>query len=66
MQGKQTADSGGTFHDEWKPVDRPCPKCKAEGTWFFRVWNCDCGDYKDEQHECRACGKRWWVEGPDA
>lgn len=22
--------------------------------------------YEDEKHECRACNKTWWIEGPDS
>lgn len=29
-------------------------------------WESDCGGYEDYQYECDACGKVWWVEGPDS
>lgn len=66
MHTKPMAESEGTFDGDWRKSDRPCPHCKAVGQRYYKVWESSCGGYEDEKNECRACGKVWWVEGPDA
>jgi DNA-directed RNA polymerase subunit M/transcription elongation factor TFIIS len=63
MDTHTPAGSEGEFGG-WRPADRPCPRCGAAETWF-RTWEGDAG-HEDEQYLCRACGKKWWVEGIDA
>lgn len=66
MHTRPMAESEGQFKDGWKPSPRPCPHCGVEGQRYYRVWESDCGGFEDEKNECRACGKVWWVEGPDS
>lgn len=54
---------------------------KTEGEWMPATQECECGDgealeyrvvesadwaYEDYQYRCKACGKTFWVDGPDA
>jgi hypothetical protein len=54
--------------DTWKPVesDAPCRKCGAVGQIEYSTWESSCGGYEDEHYRCKACGKDWWIEGPDS
>lgn len=53
---------------DWKPVndDIPCRKCGVVGQIESYTWESSCGGYEDEHYRCKACGKDWWCEGPDA
>jgi DNA-directed RNA polymerase subunit M/transcription elongation factor TFIIS len=64
MHTNPMSESEGTFKG-WKKDERPCPKCGAD-QHFWRLWESSDGAYEDEKHKCEACGKTWWVEGPDA
>lgn len=64
MHTKEVSESDGEFGG-MKRASRPCPKC-GSADHFYRVWESDCGGYEDEKHECRACGKTWWVESADS
>lgn len=46
--------------------DRPCPKCHADGTVTFRVWESSDGGWEDYKYSCSACKKTWWVDGIDS
>jgi hypothetical protein len=65
MNGPPADEPGGTFGD-WESYDSPCAYCRAEGQCRYRVWESACGGHEDEQHQCQACGKVWWIDGPDA
>jgi ribosomal protein L32 len=65
MHTKPMDESEGTSGD-WKASDRACPHCGVKGQRYYRAWESSCGGYEDEENECRACGKTWWVEGADA
>lgn len=60
---KQYAEHEGVFGD-WE-VDLPCPHC-ASAEHYSRLWESKDGGFEDYQHECRNCGRRWWVEGIDS
>jgi hypothetical protein len=66
MHMKPMSESEGTFDSGWRDSPRPCPHCKVTGQRQYRVWESDCGGYEDEKNRCLACGKIWWIEGPDA
>lgn len=53
---------------EWKPTESkaPCRKCGAVGQIEYSIWESSCGGFEDAHYRCLACGKDWWVEGPDA
>jgi hypothetical protein len=59
--------TGGTY-GPWRPIDSPspCPKCGVVGRITYRLWESDCGGFEDTLYRCEACGKDWWIEGPDA
>ena len=65
MHTKPMAESDGTFN-EWKLSDDPCKYCGVVGQCYWRTWESSDGGYDDENYECRACDKVWWVEGADA
>jgi hypothetical protein len=56
-------DSAGDFKD-WK--ESPTKHHSCGGAVLYRTWESSCGGYEDVQYHCEKCGKRWWVEGPDA
>lgn len=62
---RQVDDSEGDFR-QWRAVGRPCPHCRSAEGWHYRLWESSDGAYEDEQHKCTACGRIWWVDGPDA
>lgn len=64
MHTKAMKDSEGVF-DEWKPSDRPCPKCKSL-TIQYRIWESSCGGYEDLNFKCSNCYHSWWVDGCDS
>jgi len=66
MHSKPMSESDGTFDSDWKLSDRACPYCGVNGQRDYRVWESSCGGYEDEHNRCLACGKVWWVEGPDS
>jgi transposase-like protein len=57
----------GKFVTESRRVETTfhCPACKSDHV-TYRDWESDCGGYEDTCYKCEACGKIWWVEGPDA
>lgn len=59
-----TRDSDGTFREPQRS-GRPCPECGSM-EHFYRVWESNDGAFEDEKHECRSCGKTWWIDGIDA
>lgn len=65
MHTQPMSETQGDFGG-WKPDPRPCPHCKVAGQRFYRIWESSDGAYEDEKHECRACKKTWWIEGPDS
>lgn len=52
--------------DDWMLEEKPCRHCGVVGQWFWRLRNSSDGGYQDEENHCRACGKRWWVDGSDS
>jgi DNA-directed RNA polymerase subunit M/transcription elongation factor TFIIS len=60
-----TGPVSGDFPDEQKKSNRPCPKCGADEL-YYQLWESSCGGFEDYCYECCACGKTWWVEGPDS
>jgi transposase len=56
----------GTFTSEWKPSPQRCHHCGKSGDVEYRDWESSDGAFEDTQYQCQRCGKRWWVEGPDA
>lgn len=57
----------GKFVSNSLPTDNPKFKCRCGSNDItFRLWESDCGGYDDTCYKCNACGKIWWVEGPDA
>lgn len=61
---KPMPDSEGTFQP-YKKSARPCPYC-GSAERYYRVWESNDGGFEDEKHECRTCGKTWWIEGIDS
>lgn len=60
----------GEYKEGWKPTKATSPKfvcyaCGSDDVWY-REWESSCGGYEDEQYECRACKKTWWVDGADS
>ena len=58
----------GMTSTPWKAVEDnvPCRKCGVAGQIEHSTWESSCGGYEDEHYRCKACGKDWWCEGPDA
>lgn len=75
MHSAPMSESDGEFRDDWRhatitnsegiEVGWPCRKCDGRNV-YYREWESSCGGYDDIQYECRDCGRKWWVEGPDA
>jgi RecJ-like exonuclease len=66
MHTKPMSESEGTFDKDWQATTLPCRGCGKEGHVYVRTWESDCGGYEDDKYQCRACGKVWWIDGPDA
>jgi DNA-directed RNA polymerase subunit M/transcription elongation factor TFIIS len=69
MHTQPMSETEGDFAD-WKPTepenhDFKCCDCDSDEV-YYRIWESDCGGYEDVQYHCRGCGRKWWVEGPDA
>lgn len=57
----------GEYSEDWKHIpEAKCRHCGVTGQRFYRLWESSCGGWEDEKHECRNCGKSWWVEGIDS
>ncbi len=52
-------------NDKWKKSRYICPHCEHDSHYYLIVES-DCGGYEDERHECRICGKTWWIDGIDS
>ena len=64
MHTQPMADSEGEFSG-WNISKAPHNK-ECDGRVRYRSWESSCGGYEDYQFVCEKCGKKWWVEGPDA
>lgn len=69
MHTQPMSDTDGKF-SAWKHAVTeagpwPCRLCGGKEV-YYREWESDDGGYDDTQYHCRTCGRRWWVEGPDA
>ena len=64
----RTVNPPGEFTTDWESQQmlERCAGCDAEGWIWVRKWESDCGGFEDYQFRCFACGKTWWVEGPDS
>ena len=63
-------EPSGEFRDEWKPTKAENPEfrdrtCGSDDVWY-RTWDSADGAWTDYQYHCRACGRKWWVEGSDS
>lgn len=69
MHVKPISESDGTFSSDEKPTAPENPRflCRCGSNQvYYRVWNSDCGGFRDVKYRCAACGRVWWVEGPDS
>lgn len=48
--------------NDWTPCDTQC-SCGERKTEYRTVE--DSEGHTDEQYHCLACGREWWIDGPD-